>query len=153
MDLPALYSEMVGSWFRLVRILNDSETLKSPLRQSCLISCVPQSREHDTVTSTCWLKAPCLTEDLGKRSCNCIYARCTFYVMRRGSGPSWFDNWSVFFVIYLHAPLLIWQSIFIPFYLFIPMFINTPFTCTDKFWSKKYFPVNPMNCLFSKICI
>lgn len=81
-----------------------------PWRAHCggfVSSPVYHSPENTTVFPTCWVKALCVTDDLGKHTFRCIYARFTFNVMGRGSDPGWIDNWSVWLFCCLFTCLFI----------------------------------------------
>lgn len=127
---------LTNSRFPLAPVLVDSQILKSPLQ--CPASS-PVHHSQRTWHSYFYLlfKSPWLMNTLGKHR-SYIYATFTFYLLRSRSGPSWFENWSGFFwVCDKFACTCIDLTVYI--HTFTLTFINIPFTCTDKFGSKKMF--------------
>lgn len=103
---------------------------------SCLISCVPQPRGRGTVISTCCLKAMVHGHSWKTQK---LYL-CQIYILCPEKQIKPQLVWKLirfFWVCDLFACICIDLTVYIHTFLFIPTLINIPFTCTDKFGSKK----------------
>lgn len=111
---------------------------KEPVTMSCLISCVPQPRGRGTVISTCCLKA--MVHGYSWKTQK-LYL-CQIYILCPEKQIKPQLVWKLirfFWVCDLFACICIDLTVYIHTFLFIPTLINIPFTCTDKFGSKKKF--------------
>lgn len=109
---------------------------KEPIMMSCLISCVPQPRGRGTVISTCCLKARG-SWTLLENTEVIFMPDLHFMSWEADQAPAGLKIGQDFWLCDLFACICIDLTVYIHTFLFIPTFTNIPFTCTDKFGSKK----------------